>query len=33
MVVEMQRIIDREFMPDLNEARPSATSPVYPNHP
>lgn len=32
-IAEMQRIIDREFVPDINETRPSAGSPVYPNDP
>lgn len=33
IVQEMQRIITREYVPDLGASGPSASSPVYPNHP
>ena len=33
IVLEMQRIIDREYVPDLAAPSPSSSSPVYPNHP
>ncbi|NWK56540.1 arylsulfatase [Verrucomicrobiaceae bacterium N1E253] len=33
LVAEMQRIMDREYQPDLPETAPSSASPVYPNHP
>jgi len=33
IVQEMQRIITREYVPDLGASEPSASSPVYPNHP
>jgi arylsulfatase A-like enzyme len=33
VAAEMQQVITREFTPDLNEPKPSAGSPVYPNDP
>lgn len=33
IVAEMQKVITREYMPDLTEPKPSAASPVYPNDP
>ena len=33
IVAEIQSVITREYTPDLNEANPSAGSPVYPNDP
>ncbi|MGB0775837.1 MAG: sulfatase-like hydrolase/transferase, partial [Akkermansiaceae bacterium] len=33
IVAEMQKIITREYKPDLTDPRPSTNSPTYPNHP